>query len=119
MRCFNHHGKDAVGICKACGRALCPCCAAEIQKAVACRDRCESDVSTLLSINRNAIQYAKSTKQARYLGPTMIIVVGVVFMTLGVTYDGIDIAIPAGIVLVAVGIFFSVIQHRMAKALKT
>ncbi|MES2951155.1 MAG: hypothetical protein V4858_21670 [Pseudomonadota bacterium] len=49
----------------------------------------------------------------------MIIVVGVVFMTLGVTYDGIDIAIPAGIVLVAVGIFFSVIQHRMAKALKT
>src|SRR5471030_371452 len=96
MRCYNHHDIEAVGTCKFCGRGLCPGCAAEVEKAVACRDRCESEVATILSLNRNALQFAKSTKQARYLAPTMIIVVGGVLATLGLTYDGIDLAIFAG-----------------------
>lgn len=118
MRCYNHNEKEAVGICKSCGRALCPSCAAEVEKAVACRGRCESDVATLLSINRNALQYARSTKQARYLGPTMFVVVGSMLTTLGLTYDGIDFAVLAGGVVVAIGVAFLVIQYRMAKGLK-
>ena len=118
MRCYNHHDKDAVGVCKACGRALCPACAVEVEKAVACRDRCESDVSTMLALNRNALQFAKGTKQARYLGPATLVVVGVMLMGMGLSYDGIDLAVGAGAIVVAIGLAFLVIQYRMAKALR-
>ena len=118
MRCYNHHEKEAVAICRSCGRAVCPGCAAEVEKAVACRDRCESDVSTILSLNRNALQFAKGTKQARYLGPTMFLVLGAMLTTMGLTYGGIDLATYGGGVIIAIGLAFLVIQYRMAKALK-
>src|SRR5947209_6992190 len=100
MRCYNHQDVDAVGTCKSCGRALCPSCAAEVEKAVACRDRCETDVATLQSINRNALQYARTTKQSRYLGAVMLVAVGAVFATMGLTYNDIDVAMYAGLAIV-------------------
>ena len=118
MHCYNHSGSDAVGICKSCGRALCRSCVAEVEKIVACKDRCESDVAAMLSINRNALQYAKSTKQARYLGPVLFIVVGAMLTTMGLTYSGIDFAVVTGSVVVAIGIAFLFIQHKMAKGIK-
>ena len=118
MRCYNHHEIDAVGICKSCGRALCPSCAAEVEKAVACRGRCETDVSTLLSLNRNALTFAKGTKQARYLGPAMLMAIGAMLVSIGLSYDGVDLATGAGAVVVAVGIALLVIQYRMAKGLR-
>lgn len=118
MRCYNHHENEAIGICRFCGRGLCPGCAIEVEKAVACRDRCESEVATILSLNRNALQFAKSTKQARYLAPTMLIVVGGVLTALGLMYRGFDLAIFAGGVVVAIGVAFLVIQYRMARGLK-
>lgn len=119
MHCFNHSEIDAVGICKSCGRGLCHNCATEIEKAVACKGRCETEVASMLSINRNALQYAKSTKQARYLGPTLFIVVGALLTTLGLSYDGIDFAVVAGAMVVSIGVAFLIIQHKMAKAIKT
>jgi len=118
MRCYNHHDKDAVGICRFCGRALCPGCAAEVEKAVACRDRCETDVATILSINRNALQYARTTKQVRYLGPVMFIAIGVLIAWMGTRFRDFEFAIYAGAAVVVVGVAFLVIQHRMAKGLK-
>ena len=44
MRCFVHGNTDAVGSCRSCGRGLCHECAVDIDKSLACRDRCESDV---------------------------------------------------------------------------
>ena len=48
MRCFVHHEVEAVGICRACGRALCPDCTAEVEGAVACKGRCEPLASALM-----------------------------------------------------------------------
>jgi hypothetical protein len=48
----------------------------------------------------------------------MLIVVGGVLTTLGVTYSGIDLAIFAGGVVMAVGVAFLIIQYRMARGLK-
>jgi hypothetical protein len=118
MRCYNHHEKDAVGLCRACGRGLCPSCTTEVEKAVACRDRCESDVSTILALNRNALQFAKSTRQARYLGPTLFMVLGLAFTFMGLTFDGMDFATWTGIVVFAIGVAFLIIQGRMAKGMK-
>ena len=118
MRCYNHPDQEAVGICRSCGRGLCPGCAAEVEKAVACRDRCESDVVTILKLNRNALQYAKNMKQARYLAPTMIVVIGAVLTTLGMTYDRIAWAIFVGGIIMAIGVAFLVIKYGLAKGLK-
>lgn len=30
MHCFNHDDRDAVDICKACGKGLCPECATDL-----------------------------------------------------------------------------------------
>jgi hypothetical protein len=118
MRCFNHHDVDAVGTCRACGRGLCPNCVAEVEKAVACRNRCESDVATILAINRNSLQYARGTKQAHYLAPLMIIILGGVMAALGLTYRGFDLAILGGGVAMVLGAALAVVQYRIAKGLK-
>ena len=118
MRCYVHRDLEAVGTCKFCGRGVCPTCAVEVDKALACRDRCESEVSTILTLNRNALQFAKTTKEARYLFPVMLIVIGGVLATLGITYDGIDVALYGGSFVIVVGIAFLVIQYRMVQRIK-
>src|SRR5947207_11707150 len=54
MSCFYHHDRESVGGCKSCGKALCPECAVDLGKGLACRGRCEDDVRTLIGlIDRN------------------------------------------------------------------
>lgn len=72
----------------------------------------------LLSLNRNALQYARGTKQARYLAPVMLLVLGAMLTTMGLTYGGIDLAIFGGGIVVAIGLAFLVIQYRLARGLK-
>lgn len=38
MKCFNHHDRDAFGICKSCGKALCLECMAIENGKVLCKD---------------------------------------------------------------------------------
>ena len=45
MNCFNHRDTTAVGVCKACGKALCSDCLAEVEGGLACKDNCESKVA--------------------------------------------------------------------------
>jgi hypothetical protein len=47
MKCYRHRDQDAVGLCKACGRGLCPACAAEVGKGLACRRSCEQEVADM------------------------------------------------------------------------
>ena len=44
MNCYYHHSSTAVGICRACGRALCPDCAGGSERGLACKGRCEDEV---------------------------------------------------------------------------
>jgi hypothetical protein len=54
MRCYYHQEKEAVGACKSCGKGLCPDCAADVGKGLACRGRCEEDVRAVVAlVDRN------------------------------------------------------------------
>ena len=54
MRCFYHQEKEAVGTCRSCGKGLCPECAADLTKGLACRGRCEDDVRAVIElVDRN------------------------------------------------------------------
>lgn len=38
MKCYNHHDRDAFGICKACGKGLCLECLKEDKGVLLCKD---------------------------------------------------------------------------------
>ena len=43
-----------MGSCKSCGKGLCPDCAADLGKGLACRGRCEADVTAVIElVDRN------------------------------------------------------------------
>lgn len=61
MKCFHHPDRDAVAICKSCSRALCLECTADVPPGVACRGKCEADVTSLnLMIERGKTAYQKT-----------------------------------------------------------
>lgn len=45
MKCFNHPYRDAVAVCRSCGRALCPQCTVPAENdRISCANQCEADV---------------------------------------------------------------------------
>jgi hypothetical protein len=102
VRCFYHRGADAVGMCKSCGRGLCPVCAAEIANGLACRDRCEDEVRALnWIIDRNKTAY-KKTSGAYLRVAAFYLIVALVFLTAGVfDWRGLAwILIPGGAIFI-------------------
>ena len=55
MQCYSHRDLVAVGICKSCGKGLCPSCAREIPTGLVCSDACADSVE----INRQIVERAK------------------------------------------------------------
>lgn len=46
MKCYNHHDRDAFGICKSCGKGLCLECLKEENGVILCKDKkCSSILS--------------------------------------------------------------------------
>jgi hypothetical protein len=56
MRCFYHAEKEAVALCMACARGICPECAAPIAHALACRGHCEERARSLLQVTDYNLQ---------------------------------------------------------------
>jgi len=66
MKCYYSSNEDAVGICKSCGRGLSRDYAVDLGRGLACRDRCEEDVRTLIRlIDNSARAGARSTEFIR------------------------------------------------------
>lgn len=51
MNCFQHRENQGIGICKSCGKAVCPDCAIEFPKGLACSNECEKDAKELVEMN--------------------------------------------------------------------
>ncbi|MES2818280.1 MAG: hypothetical protein V4812_04755 [Pseudomonadota bacterium] len=54
MRCFNHTGTEAVGLCKSCNKAVCPACARLFPRGMACSVACEEDAKELVEMSERA-----------------------------------------------------------------
>jgi len=85
MRCFNHQEREAVAICKYCGKGLCPGCLLEIRSGISCKGTCEQRLAELESAFLRSTQiaataYAKARKAylyaAFFLGPAGLAFVG-------------------------------------------
>ena len=63
MKCYYHPSGDAVALCKACNRALCHDCCADVPPGTACTGRCEEEVAALnVIIERGKSAYQKTGK---------------------------------------------------------
>ena len=92
MHCYYHQDKEAVGSCKSCGKGLCPDCAADVGKGLACRGHCEDDVRAVVAlIDRNikfspkTAQILESSRKIRSSAAIFNLVVGVVFVGWGLS----------------------------------
>lgn len=69
MNCFNHRDKPAIGLCKACGKAVCGDCLAELPNGIACKGSCENRVNLINRIiDRNSKIMMAARRQVRYSG---------------------------------------------------
>src|ERR1039458_6240761 len=89
MNCFYHPTVVAVGICKSCGKGLCPECAVDLGKGLACKGRCEEDVKAVTALIDRGIKRASlndhiltTARSNRYLNALFFLVFGALLVGL-------------------------------------
>ena len=116
MRCFYHHEKEAVGTCKSCGKGLCPDCAVDLGKGLACRGHCEEDAKAMIQLIERSIKFSPKTenfenivqtgRRARTSGAIMNIILGIIFMVWGISMFHTTIIIfIMGVCFMAFGVY--------------
>lgn len=55
MKCYNHHDRDAFGICKSCGKGLCLECLQEENGTVFCKDNNRACINKFNKFQMNSI----------------------------------------------------------------
>ena len=80
MKCFNHPAKEAVAICKACGRAVCPECQIESENGIACRQSCAKTLSEKYALHAKQIDHFKNIRRMNFLGSLFSIGMGILFI---------------------------------------
>jgi len=85
MKCFYHRNVDSTGMCRACGRGICPDCTTEYPEGLACKGRCEEAAEEVISlVKRNRMAISKGGL-SRYLFPFMFLGMGVILI-----YEGLS-----------------------------
>ena len=111
MRCFYHEDREAVGSCKSCGKGLCRECAVDLTKGLACRGRCEEDVSSVIAlIDRNikiaprTSQILETSRKVRSSTATFNLVIGCLFIIWGLTSEHLSFITILGVAFLIYGI---------------
>ncbi len=102
MKCFNHHDRDAIGVCRACSKGLCPDCATDLDLAIACRSKHEDQARSL------SMAQARASRLGSIL-PFFLIGVGLLFVAWGMLTQPISVFVALfGAALLLLGIVFLV-----------
>lgn len=111
MRCYYHEDREAVGSCKSCGKGLCRECAVDLTKGLACRGRCEDDVSSVIALIERNIKIAPRTSQIleasrklRSSTAAFNLVIGGLFIIWGLTSEHLSFIIILGVAFFIYGI---------------
>ena len=117
MRCFVHRDKDAVGICRACGKGLCEDCAADLGHGLACKASCVERVELLNALNRRSATIYSSQKRYKYVMPLFFVAFGLIlFLYCGVYYGQIiSINSLTGLLMLAFGAFLYYVVVRSTR----
>ena len=80
MQCYNHDGRSAVGLCKACGKGLCHECAADLGHGLACKGVHEDKVTSLNQITTKSADLVNAAPKNAMIMPVFLIIMGAVFI---------------------------------------
>lgn len=80
LKCFYHHDRDAVGTCHACLRGLCPDCAADLGRGLACKGRCEIEVRRLHDLRDFSLAQPGVQKQVLQKNKSMLTTMGLMMI---------------------------------------
>jgi hypothetical protein len=84
MQCFLHHDIAAVGICRTCGKGLCPACAREIDRGIVCSDACaEFAIVNHQIVDRAKRVYSIGVKARIPLGTWFFTAAGLFMLSVG------------------------------------
>ena len=75
MNCYKHNESSAIGICKACNKAVCTSCAIDTGNGLACSEICETEVAEInkiIEISKNMYGVGRNAK--KNLIPTSVMV---------------------------------------------
>jgi hypothetical protein len=102
MKCFYHQDRDAIGTCKSCQKGLCPECAVDLGKGLACKSRCEEDVRNVIKLIQNNIKlspassnFIRAARRGGMLAAGFYIVLGLMFFGWGL-HDQMSLIIAMG-----------------------
>jgi len=80
LKCFYNPTRDAVGVCKNCGKGLCADCAVDVGNGIACKGNCEIRVK---GINSAVMVNVRTQKTITIFYGTMglvLIMFGLIFL---------------------------------------
>ena len=83
MKCYYSPTDDAVGICKACGKGLSPNYLVEFKFGLACKDRCEEQVTKLSEMISGSLEMQKPTHDILKKSGKSMIGLGLFLLLLG------------------------------------
>lgn len=120
MKCFNHVGIDAVGLCKYCCKGLCTDCAVEIGKSLACKLTCQEDVAVLDAMIHKSIVTSNTQKKNRMFMPLFFVATGSSILALSYYRTGtLGLASIMGFVFIGFGIINYAINRMWVKDMET
>ena len=83
MNCFVHSPAAAIGICKHCGRGLCRDCVVEVALSLACKGRCETEVTAMNELAHRAKSTFEKAADAYTKTAVFMALSGLLFTGLG------------------------------------
>ena len=125
MRCFVHHDHEAIGICRACGKALCPDCAVDLGHAICCRGACEQMAREIhaQTIRNNVIQNDERKRLYSWFSAlaiaqgTVYALFGLIFLMYGWQYFVFSsLYLAPGLVQIVLGFWLLRLRRRTLNA---
>jgi len=80
MKCYIHHGEEALGICKSCNKGLCSDCAIDVGNGIACKNSCEQAVHDINEMILKSKGIYQKTSGAYYRAAAIYSLFGLVFV---------------------------------------
>lgn len=77
---FNHPEKDAVVVCKACGKAVCRDCGIKTGNGFICQQSCAETLAEINELQARQLEHLKNIKRLNFLGAFFSICMGLLFI---------------------------------------
>lgn len=120
MKCYQHRETEAVGVCKTCGKAVCPDCTVDQGFALTCQGECETIARANHQLNTNAIAMYSSQKKNRYVGALFFLLLGSLFIIFGLGESfSFNFLVASGAALFCFGVALFVAQRKLMTEIKT